>query len=1230
MLFKGFRKENSGFSLVELLVGMTVALIVAGSIGYFLTTSLRMYNKETVETTLQQELQVTVNQIMDYAMESETIVADFDGTYPDYLVLGTFKSVSGAGVLDKTTLDAQIVWMDGDKLYLKKAEIPGFCISSNPADADYRKINTSNDVKAITDLIPSEGSSSEANLLAQYIKSFSVIDVGGIVEIKDEAGNVTGQEYENPLSIILDIEFEKSVSTSNREKKVTDTAYLRNRVTNDIYVNIPAKGHTKKTYSLYKENAVKIETTTVKMEKNAGIIQIPGSDSGGSSQDLNILEIVPDYSYDYVQYVLGGENGTLLNTANTTYGASAGSIKPITPAEFEGFLIRTAGYRENNNSIYGLSSFYPNVNADIPAILTLGPKSRVGYYEYVGEDNGGIYAIDSVKSNLDIVSNSGHGDAKALVEYFVNSKNDSDSKYTGRYYTPTFRFVYPNSVPPDTWFYPVQYANNENGDYNKILVDVDHGNYTEKDKVIYEYVGRGNGDYSVTFGSPTKEYNAYYACYMVDGDIYDSFVGKEGQYYGYTGGNWEYRTDTDTYAQGFDYSNSVEDVVMFSKYHSSTPSKSSDFGWVWHEETEGSLYNDIVDGRKVTSVAELDDESYKFYVSPSDYNRIYLKDHIRHVAVNNDTFKVFTMQDVLEVYTPNSMMDIRYGLWDTSDDKYCEINKNALNSWERNGHKISLNVRTPNDVSADDIKDSDMVIIGVNGDGGFDYANSLFGLIRNTSGSGSYSSSNDLSFNNAMLIYKRVLEQKMAIACPYTLISVGGSKASTNLAKLFEMLYCIDNEDITKESIVDSTVNKAKLDKIEKQGEDSNYWTVDPSYQSALPGRVLTQGSGREMFTDFFKSMSENALSKPLYEMTTGGLSRKTTDFIYVEESGGDIGSIIVPAMNETVDGYQLNHGRSVNATWGNIIELLEGKFRYYDMSSGKNRHYMIDRYAAGYDKTAFVWNPVYNHNYKFSYSEPKEGIYRNQLVWNQTSDLLHFSKSGVNGALGLQTIRNNTNNDGDEVAADIIGTINYVGADLKEASDKRRDLYNKNTPGFGDKQYDEMPDYSMRIIELPDHLADPSDPNSVITRKVLYMTEDQFSKAQTEGLYLYVLIKTSKDPSNYNKCVLWYDKNDGDTWRVDYQDFNYDVDNNEENENCIKYAAGVYPNGSIKPEEAYVREYRYHVPHQYFENLAPPYNKANGVINNRIVARIDKTAERAYEGNDTLYIYIRDTFDLD
>ena len=143
MLFKKSKlgKDNKGFSLVELLVAITISAIVAGGIGYLLTTSLRMYNKDTVDVTLQQELQITLNQIVDYAMESETIVADFDSTYPNYLALGTFESASGTGVLDKTKLDAQIIRQDGNKLYIKKATIDDFCLSSDPTNADYRKID---------------------------------------------------------------------------------------------------------------------------------------------------------------------------------------------------------------------------------------------------------------------------------------------------------------------------------------------------------------------------------------------------------------------------------------------------------------------------------------------------------------------------------------------------------------------------------------------------------------------------------------------------------------------------------------------------------------------------------------------------------------------------------------------------------------------------------------------------------------------------------------------------------------------------------------------------------------------------------------------------------------------------------------------------------------------------------------------------------------------------------
>ena len=1217
MLFKKSKlgKDNKGFSLVELLVAITISAIVAGGIGYLLTTSLRMYNKDTVDVSLQQELQITLNQIVDYAMESETIVADFDDTYPNYLALGTFESVSGTGVLDKTKLNAQIIWQDGNKLYIKKATIADFCLSADPENAHYREIDKSK----IVSLIPSAGTSSDANLLAQYVTAFKVTGIGGIVEVKDESGNVTGHAYENPLSIILELEFKKSVAAANKNKKVKDTAYLRNKVTNDIYVNV--SGQSYQYCSLYEKNSVSVETTTVDMEKKAGILQIPGSEHGGVSYDLNILEIVPDYTYDYVQYVLGGENGAILNSANTSYGKSA-SIKPISPSELEGFFIRSAGGRYNNNSTYGQTSFYPNVKADIPAMYITPAKSRVGYYEYVGADNGGIYAIDSVTSSMGLaVSGAGTGDTKPVIDYFVPNSYGDTTNYTGQYYRPTFEYVGENDDHNDARYYQI-ISVSEGGDYDKV---------NNGEKEIYKYVGSG-GKYDVVFGNSQESYSSGSHYYRLSGDINGAFSAENGRYYAHlTGNKWEYRSDTSSKTVGFDYSRRVEDVMMFSKYYNQDPSNSTeyDYGWIWHEEASGEVHKEIVSGKRVTSASLIDTGGYVNYSSPSEKNRIYLKDHIRNTVINNETFKLFTMQDIFEEYTPNSMLDIKCGIWDTTNEKYCEVNKNALSSWEGSGHKVTLNVRIPKDVTATDIENCDLIIFGVNGDGGFDYAKQLYELIRGSvsAQTNTYSSSNDLSFGNTLLIYKKVIAEEVGIACPYTLISAGGDKASINIGKLFEMLYCVQNEDITKESIVNETVTNAKLKKIEKQGEKSNYWTVDSAYQTELADRVLVQGSGREMFSDFIKSMANKALSKPLYDNKT--LSHPTTDFVYIEESGTNAGSIIVPAKNETIEGYVFNNSAKVIPIWGGGGGTSLSAFEENLLQCNTNM-YLCDRYRSaftGYDKTAFVWNPVYNHSYKFSYSEPQAGIYRNQLVWNQTSDLLHFSKSGGSGLLGIQTIRNNTKNEGAATPADIIGNINYVGADLKDAAANRR----KNQGDTTVKQYSEMPDYSMRIINLPDYLADPTKPDTVVTKKVLYLSEEQFKKAQTEGLYLYVLIKSSKDPSCYNKCVLWYEKNekiDGKPikWRVDYVDFDYGTDNDETSANVIKYASGLLPDNNINPAEKYVREYRYHVPAQYFANLAPPYNNKN----NMIIARVDKTAEREYEGNDTLYIYIRDTFDLD
>lgn len=203
--------ENKGFSLVELLVSMAIAAIVTGSIGYLLVTSLRMFNNETSDVVVQQELQVTINQILDYAMESEFVSVwfDEDDNTIDYLALGT---ISENGVLS-----AKVFWQDGKKLYLKKKDdIPEDTIDG------YQP--------AIEAMLPASiGSSSNANLLAEYIEGFSV-SVNGVVT--DE-----GNHFTNPVSLDVSLDFEKKGSTKTITKRVGDTVKLRNRIKGPIYIN---------------------------------------------------------------------------------------------------------------------------------------------------------------------------------------------------------------------------------------------------------------------------------------------------------------------------------------------------------------------------------------------------------------------------------------------------------------------------------------------------------------------------------------------------------------------------------------------------------------------------------------------------------------------------------------------------------------------------------------------------------------------------------------------------------------------------------------------------------------------------------------------------------------------------------------------------------------------------------------------------------------------------------
>jgi len=69
--------NNKGFSLIELIVALAIALIVGGSIISFLLTGSNSYNFVVTNTDLQEEAQLVMNQISDIVATAEKAV-NFD------------------------------------------------------------------------------------------------------------------------------------------------------------------------------------------------------------------------------------------------------------------------------------------------------------------------------------------------------------------------------------------------------------------------------------------------------------------------------------------------------------------------------------------------------------------------------------------------------------------------------------------------------------------------------------------------------------------------------------------------------------------------------------------------------------------------------------------------------------------------------------------------------------------------------------------------------------------------------------------------------------------------------------------------------------------------------------------------------------------------------------------------------------------------------------------------
>lgn len=181
------KKNNSGFSLIELVVAIAVLSIVSTAIFQFMIVSSKHYQKQTREVELQFEAQLAMNQLQDLVIDAAKGIS--------YSVNGSAgKILKDDEITVSSVTSKQITAYHTDKYYIVKWD----AATQRLLYSEYRREADNSWTKIAGDV-----------LMAEYVKSFSA-DLS---------------ETEKSGNIRFDVVF-----NNEREYKVTQNVTLRNRV----------------------------------------------------------------------------------------------------------------------------------------------------------------------------------------------------------------------------------------------------------------------------------------------------------------------------------------------------------------------------------------------------------------------------------------------------------------------------------------------------------------------------------------------------------------------------------------------------------------------------------------------------------------------------------------------------------------------------------------------------------------------------------------------------------------------------------------------------------------------------------------------------------------------------------------------------------------------------------------------------------------------------------------
>ena len=112
-------KKNAGFTLIEVLIAMGIAMIVIAGVSQFMLAATRQYQAVDTQVNVQMDAQDALNTICDMVMQGNNIARYKHGKYTYFCVYYDLGEYDSSGNLKTyATAEQRMFYLDGDEIYM--------------------------------------------------------------------------------------------------------------------------------------------------------------------------------------------------------------------------------------------------------------------------------------------------------------------------------------------------------------------------------------------------------------------------------------------------------------------------------------------------------------------------------------------------------------------------------------------------------------------------------------------------------------------------------------------------------------------------------------------------------------------------------------------------------------------------------------------------------------------------------------------------------------------------------------------------------------------------------------------------------------------------------------------------------------------------------------------------------------------------------------------------------